>query len=477
MDQAQNAGHDSYRLIVTRRNASEVLLLTEGSAWSLPSVEIHPRQRIAAQLGTELDAQCGCQGYCLFVLTPEVGLPSGAVMEVFEPDEIAPQGTSWKPLTRETCSPMESAEDRAVIEKSIEELDICRRAPSQRPFARPGWLSELFTWAQQQLHPTGLCLNGSFTQLNASPTFSLIRLETRDSAVWFKATGEPKLDELPITLLLARLFPEKLPTILGVHRDWNGWLSEEVGGTTLDQCPDQSTWEQAAEHLAELEIASIGESGLLLDAHCRDLRLPVLIDRLRPFLAGMAELMASQEKQSPPPLTISELDFLSERLQEALLLLQHLGFPPTLGHLDFNPGNIVVTAARCVFLDWAEACVTHPLVTFEYLREHARRCHLHDAAASVRMTAAYLQPWEPLLSPAGLAQALAVSPLVAVFTYAVASSGSHSPEARRRSARPGYLRSLTRRMHREAVRWGEEKKDAIFNRSISNESAVLPSRV
>lgn len=475
MDQAQNAGHDRYRLIVTRRNASEVLLLTDGSAWSLPSVEVHRRQRIAAQLGTALAAQCGCQGYCLFVLTPE-GLPSCAVMEVFEPAEIVPQGTCWKPLTGETCSPLESAEDRAVIEKSIEELEVCRREPTQRSFARPGWLPELFTWARQQLHPLGLGLNGSFTQLNASPTFSLIRLETRNSAVWFKATGEPKLDELPITLLLARLFPEKLPPILGVHRDWNGWLSEEVGGTTLDQCTGQSTWEQAAEHLAELEVASIGESDVLLDARCTDLRLPVLIDRLRPFFAGMAELMAAQEKQSPPPLTISELDFLSERLQEALLLLQHLGFPPTLGHLDCNPGNIVVTAGRCVFLDWAEACVTHPLVTFEYLREHARRCHLHDAA-SVRMTAAYLQPWKPLLSPADLAQALAVSPLVAVFTYAVATSGSHSPEARRRPAQPGYLRSLTRRMHREAVRWGDEKKDAIFNRAISNESAVWPSRV
>jgi len=70
--------------------------------------------------------------------------------------------------------------------------------------------------------------------------------------------------------------------------------------------------------------------------------------------------MAAQQKQPPPPLTIRELAFLGERLQEAISVLQDFGFPETLGHIDFNPGNILITPARCVFLDWAEACVTHP---------------------------------------------------------------------------------------------------------------------
>ncbi len=53
MQSPHNPG-DSYRLIVTRRKASEILLSQEGSGWTLPGVGIRPRQRVAEQLVSEL---------------------------------------------------------------------------------------------------------------------------------------------------------------------------------------------------------------------------------------------------------------------------------------------------------------------------------------------------------------------------------------------------------------------------------------
>jgi hypothetical protein len=187
----------------------------------------------------------------------------------------------------------------------------------------------------------------------------------------------------------------------------------------------------------------------------------------------MAELMAIQVQQSPPPLTVSELESLGTRLREALLLLQNIGLPDTLGHIDFNPGNIVVSPARCVFLDWAEACVTNPFVTFEYLREHARRNLTQVTTASVRIATAYLLPWTTLLSPDDVALALTVSPLIAVFIYAVATSGWCSPETLRSPTRSGYLRSLARRMHSEVMLRAKGENNETFNSPLSNQPAVF----
>lgn len=56
---------ETYRLIVTRRNASEILLRPHGSAWRLPSVEIPQSRRVAEELTAELYAQWACRAYCL----------------------------------------------------------------------------------------------------------------------------------------------------------------------------------------------------------------------------------------------------------------------------------------------------------------------------------------------------------------------------------------------------------------------------
>jgi len=60
---------ESYRLIVLRREASEILFDMKGSRLSLPCVEVFPQKRIAYQLTSELNKQWGIQAYCLFVAT------------------------------------------------------------------------------------------------------------------------------------------------------------------------------------------------------------------------------------------------------------------------------------------------------------------------------------------------------------------------------------------------------------------------
>ena len=478
MEPLDQADLDTFRLIILRRDGSEILLSTSGSGWSLPTIHARPRERIAPQLIAKVKEDLGMDAYCLFApgfTTTYEGAPLGkyAIVESIWHNDKTPTGTCWIPRTAAACQRVHPVEDRKAIAESLREMDSYVNEPKIRPFGRPGWLREMFTWSQEQLSPWGFRANGNFRQFNFGPTFSLIRFETNGPAVWFKATGKPNLHELPITMCLAGLFPGNLPQMLGIHPSWNAWLSEELSEITLDQCADLTRWEDAAANLAELQIASIGKICAVLDAGCRDLRLHGLVDLIPRFVDRMAELMAAQVKLSPPPLTLSDLEFLGRQLREALLLLQDLGLPDTLGHADFNPGNIVVSSTRCVFLDWAEACVTNPLVTFEYLREHARRNFPQGATAFVRIANAYRRPWTTLISPSEFAQALTVSPLIAVFVYAVASGDWNSPETLPGSARSGHFRSLTRRMHHEAVGLAKGENSVTVNSPVLSQHAAF----
>lgn len=448
MSFSSQPGHDRFRILLYRRNGNQLLLERNAQGFALPDVCVPPYTRVAQQINEAVWKDWRLQSFCLF----PVGDPNSPAyaVELCGAGSTHPANMNWFPVDSVARRDFPEAQDFHAIETATKLFDQYRNAGAAEPFGKFGWLRDLTEWVEPKATDIGLHLTGNFQQFDAGPTFSLIRLGTDRGAVWFKATGEPNLHELPITFCLARLFPVSLPPILGIHPTWNGWLSEEVSNTTLDQCKEPSAWERAAKSLAELQINSIGKSCTLLDVHCKDLRLLGLIDLVPPFIAHMAELMASQIKESPQPLTDHELDFLGERLHESLSLLHALGLPDTLGHTDLNPGNVLVAHHRCVFLDWAEACLTNPILTFEYLREHMQRIITNDATASVRIATAYLRPWKSLVPPDDLAKALTLSPLIAVFMHALASSAWRSVEMHDSSAQAAYFRSLTRRMYREA---------------------------
>jgi hypothetical protein len=435
----------SYRLIVTRCRGSELLLSP-----SLPSLDVPLRKRPAEQLVTGIQRKYRLEAYCLWVsrvAASDVDSPpvNYAVMEVLEQNAPAPKGMLWA-SARDAISCVGSA-DRAGIRGFIEDLERYRADPQRAPFAQPGWIQELLGWAGEQLEPFDSRVTGGFWQLNAGPTFSLIRLQTNRTAVWFKATGEPNAHELPVSVSLARLLPEYVPRILGVHSSWNGWLSPHVRGELLREIKDRSAWEAAARALAKLQIRSIEVGSELRRSKIRDLgKLARLIG---PFIDCMGELMHSQEKQPPAPLTQVELACLRDQLGEACQRLDDLGMPDSIGGLDLNPGNIVVSRDRVVFLDWAETYWGHPFLSFAYLLEHFRR-HSADAVPESTLKSSYAEPWHALCSAETVSEALAIAPLVAAFAYTIADQSWQEPNALRDPRLAGNLRSMTRRMHGEA---------------------------
>src|SRR6185437_13505342 len=95
----------------------------------------------------------------------------------------------------------------------------------------------------------------------------------------------------------------------------------------------------------------------LLNSGARDLRLSALSELVRPFFAVAGQLMNQQITAIPAPIRSDEIFCLQLQVQNALHRLSAFEIPGTLGHLDLNPGNIVVSVSGCKFLDWAEAYV------------------------------------------------------------------------------------------------------------------------
>jgi hypothetical protein len=459
----QQDDRDTYLLIITRRNGSELLCLPDGPYHALPSVDIPLWERVAEPIRNILKTHLNLDAYSLFTCpreppTDEISHTLFQAMECVHPDGPLPGTASWVPVRSLTIASFRDAEDSRRISNALRTLSGHDESRREGPFAKPGWLREMCTWIAQQIEPMKITLTGNFRQLNASSSFSLMRFETTGPAVWSKAVGKPNSHEFYIVSILAALFPEYLPPIVAVRPEWNAWLTTEAEGTSPDADSNFSLWKTIATRLAELQIASLRETPRLMAAGCRDVSVSSLLNHADEFFAIMAELMKQQTKTPPSILTSTQLVRLNEQINESLCLLAATGIPDALNHLDFNPGNIFVSGDRCTFIDWAEAAIGHPFLTFEFLLEQLTRLRPDHADRREELVSAYASQWEGFAPPSTVSHSLALAPLIAVFAYAVSLGTWREPETFTSPRVAGYFRSLVRRMKREA--------DTLENRSL-----------
>jgi len=464
----EQSGRTIHRLIILGREGTEVLLKPTEAGFVFPSVEIPRWERLAENLTAALRRDWGCDAVCLFTLagsTHDGGLSRNhyEVMECshecwHEPGRTGE--TSWRPIRFLTPQSFQQEAEFSVLQQCLHQVDAYNRDPSA-PFARRGWLASLRDWTSEVIRPLGLELIGPLRQYNASPTFNLIRFETTGPAVWFKAVGEPNQREFPITLKLAQRFRQFMAEIIATKPEWSAWLSREVEGANLGDANDIELWKKAAAALANLQIESIPECESTLQLGAHDLRPDALLAAVDPFCDLVVRLMENQQKVPPPTLNRQEISLVKLRIEDSLTLLDDLEIPNALGHLDLNPWNVLICADGCVFLDWAEACVGHPFLSFDYLLQHFRRAIGTDIASESQLIEAYKAPWRQLLSDDLICQGLALVPLTAVFAYA-AGTGAWKDEERMRDPKmAGYLRSLARRMNREAIQLVERRSSCL----------------
>jgi hypothetical protein len=443
-------GHtDCYRLVLLNSAGTHVILQHEDDRYFLPQIRIPQFTRPAEQITSLVRNNWSTITTLLWSAQIESADKQSyyAVLHLYDETQQMPGILKSFPI-REALTCLDSAQASLIETGHARALTTCPDVDPE-PFSRLGWIHRLQDWINVVVGPSAV-ESRRFIQYNGSGAFALIRFETNAMPLWFKAVGPPNLREFPITLLLSRLFPDYLPKILASDPLLNGWLMEGAGELTLGECEDKESWGRAVQRLARLQIESIGRASELVQAGSRDARTPTLASLVVPFFDAMTSLMQRQTKKSPSPLTSEELTVVASTIEHALLLLQEHNMPDTLGHADFNPGNVLLDGSRCVFTDWAEAFVGHPFLTFEYLLNYLRKCCPALVSHEPLLLQCYSQYWHSVASPDAIRRALRLSRLVAVFAYATVGNAWGVPEEMDEAV-AGYLRSLVRRMHQEVT--------------------------
>jgi hypothetical protein len=448
--------HRCFRILLYRNDADEVLIETTDRGLQFAAVAIPRYSRVAKEITAAIHKQWNLVAYSLYSLPIDArgqGTPSYLVAEVCRSDSKSPGAMQWFPVTSLTAEQFADLSDFTALHNSLTAMDGYRHGELPGFFGKSGWMRIVTDWVTENASVFGFRLTGRFRQWNASPTFSLIRFETDSSALWFKAVGEPNLREYSITLALSRSFPTFTARLIAAHPDWNAWLTVEADGTHPDANSSFEVWMKIVESLAELQIASYGQALHLVNAGCRDVRARALAGRVEPYLELMQDLMKLQTKDSPAPLSRGELLTLGAQLKDFLAHCDQLSFSITLGHLDFNPGNILVTRDRSVFLDWVDAYVGHPFLTLEYLFEHLRRLHLANPAWESDLRTLYARKWQAFMPAQEFVEHTKASSLLAVVAFSLSMDIWQNAD---RIVQPGiakHFRSLTRRMKHEADLW------------------------
>lgn len=419
----------TWRLLFLSREKTRILVDANGD---LPSVALHPFARLGYHLTSQARECFGIEVLCLTILDEQQSI---AWMEWIA--GTAPEGWSWIPRA-----------EIPGLAPALREYDAHLAGEREGAFARPGWLNDFYSWAKDFL-PREVQFTGRFQQWNPGPTFSLIRFETSARrAVWLKAVGHPNTREFSVTPVLSARHPEDFPKVLATRADWKALLLEEVDGDTLHTSTSLEAWTATARRLAQIQIDWLDDTQSLFAAGAEDWRFAHLARWIDPFFEQMEEVFAHQPNSPPERLTGCELRQLAAELRNLMRRIEDLEIPDSLVHGDFSPHNVILREGRPIFIDWANAYVSNPFLTFEYFRHRMVKDHPEHWMWVSAMRTAYAAEWSRSLPAEAVNAALAATPAVAALFCALTISlenGCLELDKKRWAIR----RSLVRTMQRE----------------------------
>ncbi|HSC50168.1 MAG TPA: phosphotransferase [Gaiellaceae bacterium] len=219
-------------------------------------------------------------------------------------------------------------------------------------------------------------------------------MPTADGVLWFKENPAGNAFEPALTALVACVRPDAVPEV--VAHEGPRLLTRDVGPRLrdiLDAGAAEPSWEDV--------LALYGE--------------------LHADLAGMAEealaLGAPDERPARLPQLYEEIAGRDEQYGRVVEAAQALGETVPVGvvHQEAHDGNVFVRGGRPVFIDWAEASVTHPflgpLLPLRFATERAG--HEPGSREVERLRDAYLEPFTRFAPAAELRRAFAHAYLLA----------------------------------------------------------------
>lgn len=258
-------------------------------------------------------------------------------------------------------------------------------------------------------------VDGPITQPRDFPWSTVLRVPTRTGVVWFKENVPVFAHEAAVVELLAARAPDDLPELIAVDAD-RGWqLTRDAGTRLRDVPPTAADWLTLLPRYANLQRSVSPDADRLVAAGAPDRRPAVVPGLFRELVENEAERLVAEE--------LRRLRAFAYRVDEACAALDQLGVPCSIQHDDFHDGNIFVRDGRFRFIDWGDACVSHPFATLRIPLEGIAEDTdwdvdaIRDAYLAVfsdyAPSAELLQAFEDAWVVAGVTRALKWAPLVA----------------------------------------------------------------
>jgi Phosphotransferase enzyme family len=439
-----------------------ILVDRSGSSPALPRVQIPPFTRIAYSATRAAREKYDIELFVILSaqLKQEEANAHEAddpvlVCRLQDPTAALPAQLAWLEVKQDTLG--FGTEDQLALRAANREFELYDLGAKASSFGSYRALDELRSWYEPYLLAAGV-KETALQQWNGDPYFALLRIqveplgeatETTPRAFWFKAVGEPNTREFAVTKALTEECPYWFPKMVATKPEWNGWLMEEVSGHELDEETDGRPWALTARILAKVQKRFVGQEDRLLALGCRDWRMPRVLTALDPFFEDMEEIMARQSAEPPHILSRSELRDLKTKCQDLCRRVEDVDIPYTIAHGDFSPHNVIVTNDGWpVLIDWAEAYVSFPFISWEYFWNRMVKDHPAQAEWHERMHRNYAyRVWAQQLTQRRVDEGLRLSPSMAVLILAL--YGIDDPEQRQNRRADKVKRSLVRRLHRE----------------------------
>jgi hypothetical protein len=403
----------------------QVLASANGGQASLPEVEVESG-RAGIALYRAIRTHLSLETFSLVL--PQASSNGLNVFCLQSPVLNLPSGLCW-------ADPANLADDSlaAVLQEVALSCDS---------FGGLRWYASIQAWLENQLNGLGQSVV-TLEQWNGRVGGVLLRVIGSGPDLWFKAVSDFNSREMRIAELLAVRHPQHFPRILATLPEWNAFLLEHVEGVELYETESLETWRATATLLAKVQIGWAGAGDSLLEAGAADLRATTLIGKIPEFLEHAHEAMSRQQKSLPRRLSRTDLHELGSSLYTLSENVAALSIPDGLANADFSPHNTLITKRGPVFIDWAEACVSLPLIAGEYLWnrmvvETPDRVGWQD---TLRRT--YLDCWADAYGAEQVATAAELLPTFAIFAVAMFY---HQRECHGESPYDSYLRSLTRKL-------------------------------
>jgi thiamine kinase-like enzyme len=434
-----------YRLAFILPETGQILAIAASEVAALPLIAISLGKRAVEQLTRSIQSTWNIQTIVLDVLPGSSVTCPCAVIEILTPN--------WRHADSgfRAVDPGDIDSSSLSDEERIHITAILDDDNTVSPLSRLGWIDEAKQWIQASVRGRVVRFSGALQQLQAGGNFALIRFATLEGCCyWLKATGSPNVHEFSITTTLAQRFPQFLPRFVASREDWNAWVMEGAGAT-IRECKNLSALEHTVFALSALQQQSILHTNVLLNAGCADWSVAVLQSSLEELIEYLDEAMENQLSAKAQPLDKTQLSSLRSALNDACLRIQDLEIPDALIHIDINPGNVLFDGTRSVFIDWSEAAIGNPLLTFEHLAAHLAREGVETEAWLPILRAQYRKQWLDLLPEATVDRAFALTPLLAVATYLYGRGDWLRSPRRHDCGFQAHARSLARHMHRAAL--------------------------